>query len=175
MPSIATATQAKLYDVAAKTQDLSLALSAYSLVRNPALVPSTDSAMTSAYNVIGSVVVPATSATVSNGDTAAVASSDGVTRTTGTYRVAGSTASGVLLPVGYTIAYTGQYVKIWNKSGSVSVDGKVNIIGNAFHGEVPATHALVPSGAMAVKATGTGTTVNITVVNGNVTAINLTT
>lgn len=158
MASISEATISQLYSTSAALAAADLAVEAYKLVRNQARVLSTDAAMLAAYSDLKSYIVPATSATVSNGETAAIASSDGVTRTTGTYRVASGIATGVVMPVGYAVAVDNASLPVANSQGTI-VDslGSAKVVAGALSRvQLGPSKALVSSdNAISVPVTGT--------------------
>lgn len=82
--------------------------------------------------------------------------------------------AGGVLPATEVVVKHGDTVGVKNSAGDVTVNGTLSVSGGVLRGvALPATQALVASGALSVAATGSGTHVTITVAGGKITAVTL--
>lgn len=125
MPTIADAGVTQRYALAASLNQANLGMEAYNLTANPALVQYTNYALASAYAALQPLVSLPGSATVTQGQSAPVASSNGVTRVVGTHRVIDGESAGVLMPAGYAVVLGGQLINVRDSNGLAPI--RVNL------------------------------------------------
>lgn len=119
--------------------------------------------------------LPATDAIVSNGATVVVKNSAGTVSKNGTATVAASKVSGVALAATEAIVSDAGAVVVHNSTGTAVAGSHTTTVaaGVVSNVKLAATVAPVVNGATVANVTGTGTTATITVANGVITGIAL--